>query len=209
VTEPAAPRPAPLTDPPLEKPARSVLSVRDMLIAIGVLIVIAFFFARSCSFSPGGPTVTPESAPTIDSVAALHTAAPRTPFGLRVPALPAGWRANSSDESAVTGGGRAVRVGYLTATGNYVRLVQSDAAEEALVATENGGSLAASGSVEVAGLTWVVYVRSNGEAIWVATEPGPPQTLLLLTGSAAEPDFRTLAQAAVEGERLPAGRLPS
>ena len=206
--EEAAPRPLP-AETPLEKPARSVLSVRDMVVAIGVLIVIAVLFTRSCSFSPGGPSVSPDSAPTVDSVAALQAAAPRTPFALHVPALPAGWRANSSEESPIDGGGRAVRVGYLTAAGNYIGLVQSDAAEEALVATENGGPLAASGSVQAAGLTWVVYKRANGESIWVATEPGQPQSLLLLTGSAAEPDFRTLAQAAVDGERLPAGTRPS
>lgn len=205
----AVPPPAAAEPGPPQKPPRSVLSVRDVLVAMGLLIVVALFFARSCSFSPGGPTVAPDSAPTVDAVAALQAAAPRTPFPLRVPALPAGWRANSSDESAVAGDGRAVRVGYLTASGTYLRLVQSDAAEEDLVATENGGPLAATGTVDAAGLTWVAYTRASREAIWVATEPGPPQTRLLLTGSAAEPDFRALAQATVEGERLPAGRPPS
>lgn len=198
------------SEPPV-KPHRSVLSVRDLLLAMGVIIVIAVLFTRSCSFSPGGPTVEPGSAPTVDAVARLQDAAPFTPFALHVPTVPAGWKANSVDDGPVEGGGRAVRVGYLTDGGAYVRLVQSDASEENLVAAEAGGPQTATGTVDAAGLTWVAYrVGPRSEAMWVAALPGAnPPSRLLLTGSATEADFRTLAQAAVDGRQLPVGRTPS
>ncbi|GEL24475.1 hypothetical protein PSU4_34290 [Pseudonocardia sulfidoxydans NBRC 16205] len=204
-------RPLDTGSAPPAKPSRGALSVRDMLVAMGVIIVIAVLFTRSCSFSPGGPTVEPGSAPVVDAVARLQDAAPFTPFALHVPTVPAGWRANSADSGPVQGGGHAVRVGYLTDGGAYVRLVQSDATEEDLVATEAGGPQTATGTVDVAGLTWVTYrVGPRNEAMWVAPLPSAdPPSRLLLTGSATEADFRTLAQAAVDGRPLPVGRTPS
>ncbi|ODT97996.1 MAG: hypothetical protein ABS81_28915 [Pseudonocardia sp. SCN 72-86] len=182
-----------------------------MLVAMGVIIVIAALFTRSCSFSPGGPTVDPESIPVIDAVARLQDAAPVTPFALHVPTVPAGWKANSVDSGPIEGGGRAVRVGYITDGGSYVRLVQSDASEENLVAAEAGGPQTATGTVEAAGLTWVTYaVGPRKEAMWVALLPSAdPPSRMLLTGSATEAEFRTLVQAAVDGRQLAVGRTPS
>ena len=198
------------SQPPVT-PHRSVLSVRDMLVAMGVIIVIAVLFTRSCSFSPGGPTVDPESVPVVDAVARLQDAAPVTPFALHVPTVPETWRANSVDSGPVDGGGRSVRVGYITGGGAYLRLVQSDASEENLVASEAGGPQTATGTVDSAGLTWVTYiVGPRKEAMWVAQLPSAdPPSRLLLTGSATDADFRTLAQATVDGRQLPAGRTPS
>lgn len=195
---------------PLPKPVRGLPKVREMALAIGVIVLIAVLFTRSCSFSPGGPTVTPGSAPTVDSVAQLHEAGLHTPFALHVPQLPPGWTANSADDGPVTGGGREVRVGYLTQGGSYLQLVQSDASEENLVASVAGGPQAATGTIDAAGLTWVVYrVPPRSEALWVAPLQANPASLLLITGSASETDFRTLAEAAVDGTALPVGSAPS
>lgn len=198
------------SEPPV-KPHRSVLSIRDMLVAMGVIIVIAVLFTRSCTFSPGGPTVEPESIPVVDAVARLQDAAPVTPFALRVPTVPESWKANSTDSGPIEGGGRAVRVGYITDGGSYVRLVQSDASEENLVAAEAGGPQTATGTVDAAGLTWVTYtVGPRKEAMWVALlSSANPPSRMLLTGSATEAEFRTLAQAAVDGRQLAVGRTPS
>ncbi|GAY13147.1 DUF4245 domain-containing protein [Pseudonocardia sp. N23] len=212
VGEPARTRvPVDTGEEPPVKPSRAALSIRDLLVAMGVIIVIAVLFTRSCSFSPAGPTVDPGSAPTVDAVARLQDAAPVTPFALHVPTLPAGWRSNSVDTGPIEGGGRAVRVGYLTDGGSYVRLVQSDASEENLVAAEAGGPQTATGTVDAAGLSWVVYrVGPRNEAMWVAALPSAsPPSRLLLTGSATEADFRVLAQAAVDGRPLAVGRTPS
>ncbi|MFC5993910.1 DUF4245 domain-containing protein [Pseudonocardia hispaniensis] len=198
--------------PPPGKPARSSLSMRDMLGALAVLAVVALVFAattQSCSFSPGGPSISADSAPVVDAQARLREAAVHTPFALRVPALPAGWRANSTDQGLVGGGGRAVRIGYLSPDGRYLRLVQSNAAQEPLVATEAGGPQIGRGTVEAGGATWVVYGNDGEEPFWVTTVPGAPESRLLITGSGSEQEFRTLASAALHGERLAVGTPPS
>jgi hypothetical protein len=193
--------------PPPAKPPRGSLRARDMLMALAVLLVIVAVGGgvRSCSFAPGGPTVDADAAPTVDAPARLAEFARASEFPLRVPAVPQGWRSNSSDRSPIEGGGTAVRVGYLTPDGKYLRLVQSDGAEEALVSTEAGGPLAGTGVTDAAGLRWVTYQAAGGEPFHVATAPDDPQVRWLITGSGTDPDFAALAQATVAGQILPAG----
>jgi hypothetical protein len=176
-----------------------------MVGAVAVLVVIVLVFAgvtRSCSFAPVGPSVDPAAGPTVDAPAQLRLLARTTPFPLRVPALPPDWRANSAGTEQVgAAGGRAVRVGYLAPGGRFLRLVQSDADEVALLATEAQGTPVASGPIVVSGTTWVTYADDdNREPIRVATLDG---VRLLITGSGSDDDFRTLAAAATAGEVLP------
>jgi Protein of unknown function (DUF4245) len=195
---------------PPSKPARSALTVRDMAVAIGVLVVIILVLAGtagSCSFSPGGPTVDDSRLPVVDAPAELAAIARTTPFPVRVPAVPSGWRSNSVDQDRVpapTGppdaANRSVRVGYLTPQDRYLRLVQTDAAEDALLATEAGKQPAlGSGAQDIAGLHWVVYTRDAGEPIWIATVPGDTPTRALITGSGSADDFAALANAMATG----------
>ena len=95
-------------------------------------------------------------------------------------------------------GGRVVSTGFLTPDGRYLRLQQGDATEEAMLRAEAGGGAApAQGPVDVEGQQWVAYSGERREAIWITDLDG---VRLLLTGSASEADFRTLAVAAVRGE---------
>jgi hypothetical protein len=175
-----------------------------MVGAVAVLVVIVLVFAgatRSCSFAPGGPSVDPAAGPTVDAPAQLRVLAGVVPFPVRVPALPPDWRANSvGTEQVGDAGDRAVRVGYLTPTGRFLRLVQSTADEPTLLAAEAQGTPVASGPVIVSGTTWVVYAGDNREAIRVATLDG---VRLLITGSGSDDDFRTLAAATTGGQALP------
>nr|WP_275404019.1 DUF4245 domain-containing protein [Pseudonocardia acidicola] len=185
-----------------------------MIIALAVMVPIVLLMAgamRSCTFSPGGPTVSSDAVPAVDAAARLREFAPRVPFGLRIPAVPAGWRANATDQGPVAGGGRAVRVGWITPDGRYVKIVQSDAAEEALVAAEAGGPQTGRGTVDAAGQHWVVYGQPGAEPFWVAdvATPGSPPVRLLITGSGTEDEFRTMATATLTGELLPAGTAPT
>lgn len=193
---------------PPRKPPRSALTVRDMLVAIGILLLavgVVGGVGRGCSFSPTGPTVDQGALPVVDAPAELRRLAPLAPFPLRVPAVPPGWRSNSVDQDLVSPAdpalGRAVRVGYLTPEGRYLRLLQSDATEEALLATETGGTpVPAAGTTEVAGLRFVVFGGPDDEPVWIGELDG---VRVLLTGSGAEPDYRALAGALAAGERLP------
>lgn len=193
------------TDPgPPAKPPRSALTVRDMAGAVIVLVAIVLVFAgvtRSCSFAPAGPSVDPGAGPTVDAPAQLRVLAGSMPFPLRVPVPPPDWRATTVDTARVgAAGARAVRTGYLTAEGHYLRLVQSDADETALLATEAEGAPVAVGPVAVGGTTWVSYTDGTREPIRIAALDG---VRLLITGSGTDEEFRTLAAAATGGDVLP------
>ncbi len=189
------------------------MTVRDMLVAIGVLalvVVVLGGVTRGCSFSPGGPSVDQGALPVVDAPAELREVARFVPFPLRVPGVPPGWRANSVDQDRVDpaddAAGRSVRVGYLTPEGRYLRLVQSDGTEEAVLAAETGATpVAARGTADVGGLSFVVYGAPDDEPIWIGELDG---VRLLITGSGAEQDFQALAGAVLTGEALPVGTAP-
>ena len=195
------------TDPgPPSKPPRSALTARDMigaLVVLALVVLVVGGLSRSCTFAPAGPTVDSSRLPVIDPRAELTRIAPGASFPVRVPAVPADWRANSVDQAPVPDGGRAVRTGYLTPDGRYIRLQQSDATEEALLRAEVGaGAVAAQGVVEVDGVRWVAYTGSRGEPIWISEVAGTAPVRMLITGSAGDAEFRTLAAAASAGEVL-------
>ena len=164
--------PGPADPGPSGKPPRSALSVRDMVGAVAVLVAVVLLFAgmtRSCSFAPGGPSVDPRAGPSVDAPAQLRVLAGSMPFPLRVPAVPADWRATTVDTARVgAGDARAVRTGYLTPHGHYLRLVQSDADEARAARTEAQGMPVATGPVVVAATTWVTYTDDTREPIRVA-----------------------------------------
>jgi Protein of unknown function (DUF4245) len=179
------------------------MTVRHMVgavLAVVAMVLVIGGLTRGCSFSPGGPSVDPAGIPTVDAAAELRLQAPRVPFPLRVPAVPADWRSNAVSQDRVEGG-RAVRVGYVTPEGRYLRLVQSDATEEALLATESTTAVGR-GTDDVAGQTWVVYGDGSDEPIRVADVPAPGagSVRMLITGSGSDGDVRALAEGAVTGE---------
>lgn len=188
--------------PPPAKPSRGSLTVRDMLAALGVLVVIVLVvggLSRGFGFAPTGPTVDPAGVPVVDAPAELRGPAASVPFPLRVPATPPGWRSNSVAREPVTGTDRrSVRVGYLTGSSRYLQLVQSDAVEDALLAAQAGTrTLVAQGTQDVAGRRWVVYGARPGEPVWIA-DLGPVR--LVISGSGTDDEYRALAGAAQAGE---------
>ncbi|MGD9527808.1 DUF4245 domain-containing protein [Pseudonocardia sp.] len=191
---------------PRRPPPRSALGPRQLVGAILVLLPVVLLLGglSRCSFAPGGPEIDPSAGPAVDAPALLRDAARLAPFAVRIPAVPPGWRSNAVDRATVAGGpGTAVRAGYVTGAGRYLELVQSDAPEEALVRDVAGTVPPPTGVVDVGGTRWVVY--GGDEALWVADVAG---VRLLVTGSAGEDEFRTLAEATLAGETLPAGTPP-
>ena len=194
----SGPEPGPPT-----KPSRSSMTVRDLLGALALLVVVVLAIGaltRGCAFAPAGPTVDPSAGPTVDARAQLRALSGSTPFALRVPAVPADWRSNAVGVVRVgPAGDRAVRTGYLTPPGRYLRVTQSDADEAELLAAESQDTPVASGTVEVAGTAWVVYADDTREAIRIAQLDG---VRLRITGSGDDAEFRTLAAAVTGGEVL-------
>jgi Protein of unknown function (DUF4245) len=189
---------------PPARPPRSALTMRDLLGAVGLLVLVVLVIGgltRGCSFAPAGPTVDPGAGPTVDAPGQLRALAGSTPFTLRVPVVPADWRANAVGTLEVgPASHRAVRTGYVLPTGRYLRVVQSDADEAELVAEEARGTPVASGPVDVAGTSWVTYGDGTPEAIWVAQVDG---VRLLITGSGDDVERRMLAAATTGGAVLP------
>ena len=190
------------------KPSRAGLRMRDMVGAVVILVVIigavmAWFGA--CSFSPGGPSVDPASAPTADASGQLTRTARSVAFPVREPALPKDWHPNSAGTSAVGTGASAdviVRVGWITSKGAFLQLSQSGGNAAEVLASEVGQEEAppSSGTVEVAGVTWTSYPARRDEPAWVTELDG---AVLLITGSASEEEFRQLATATQKATPLP------
>lgn len=168
-----------------------------MIFAILPLVLVSFGIAglfTQCSFTPTGPTVDNGSVPTVNVQAELHDAAAGVDFPVVDPKLPASWRANSSTSTTLPSHTEVVRVGWLTGDAQYLRLAQSNAAEEELVAGETRQAPLALGAVEAGGRQWVRYQGVRDEQAWVSERDG---VRLLITGNAGEAEFRTLAEAAL------------
>ncbi len=189
-----------------DKPERGSLRMRDMIGAVVVLLVIigaVLAFYGGCQFSPGGPTVDPDTAPSADASGELRRAARSAAFPVREPAVPEGWRPNSASTTAVGSGATAsviVRVGFVT-TGGFVQLSQSGGDAGEVVAKEAGHAEPPkpTGTVDVDGVTWTVYPGRRDEDAWVAELD---DVVLVVTGSASESEFRQLAKAAQEATPL-------
>lgn len=177
-----------------EQPSpRQRTRLRDLIGAVVVLLAVVgavVGFTRSCSFSPGGPSVAPPTR-TVDVPANLAAAASSVDFPVRRPNVPDDWRANSSSTTAVGRGDSVIiRVGWLTPD-RYVQLSQSGGPVADVVAAETGREEAGStGDVDVNGTRWAVYPGRRDEQAWV-TRLGDATVLVTGTGSAE--DFRTLA----------------
>jgi hypothetical protein len=199
---------------PAPKPAKPRLlqDGRDMFWSIAPLVLACIVLAGvlgMCSFAPNGPGKGP--TPKYDATAALQADANDLKIPIRVLRLPDGWQSNSGSRKGIEGGrtdpssGQHVRavsstVGYLTATGMYLSLTQSNADEDKLVASLNA-DLYPTGVQDVDGVKWVVYEGGErdgkqAEPVWTTRlngASGPAQ--IALTGAAGTDEYRTLAAA--------------
>jgi hypothetical protein len=186
-------------------PGRAGLRMRDMLGAVLILVAIigaVMAFYGGCSFSPGRPSVDPSSVPSADASGELTRVARSVTFAVREPAVPRGWRANSASTGPAGAGEVIVRVGWVTSSGAFVQLSQSAAEVRDVLVKETGQDdpPASTGTVEVGGETWTRYPGRRDEQAWVAELDG---TVVLITGSASEAEFRQLAEATQKAEPLP------
>ena len=116
-----------------------------MFWSLGPLVVGCVLLAGlvgMCSFQPGGSTK--GTIPSYDVSAALHADATTLGFPIRLPRLPAGWQPNSGGRGGIENGrtdtstGQRLNaatstVGYISPTGMYLSLTQSNADEDKLV----------------------------------------------------------------------------
>jgi Protein of unknown function (DUF4245) len=188
-------------------------SIAPLVLACVVLAGIV----GMCSFAPGGSNRGP--VPSYDAAGALRADAQTFAFPVRLPRLPAGWQPNSGSRGGIGDGrtdlstGQRVRavtstVGYISPTGMYLSLTQSNADEDKLVAWIHASSKSAmypTGTVDVDGTRWILYQGDGGvEPVWTTrldSPAGPAQ--VAVTGAGGVDQFRTLAEATQSQPPLP------
>ncbi|OBH87243.1 DUF4245 domain-containing protein [Mycobacterium sp. E2989] len=217
--------PAPAAGPargPVSRPAKPRLlqDGRDMFWSLMPLVLGCILLAGlvgMCSFQPGSHQ---GAVPSYDAAAALRADATTLGFPIRLPKLPAGWQANSGSRGGIQGGrvdpatGQRLNaatsvVGYLSPTGMYLSLTQSNADEDKLVGSIHSSAYPA-GTVDVAGTSWVVYngtgqSGADAEPVWTTRlSGGSGATQIAITGAGTTDQFRTLASATQSQPPLPA-----
>lgn len=201
---------SPVTIQPAPKPAKSRLRQdgRDMFWSITPLVVACILLAGlvgTCSFQLAGPKKGP--VPLYDAPAQLRADAEQLGFPVRLPELPDGWQANSGRRGGIDEGrtdpatGHRLRavistVGFISPAGRYLSLTQSNADEEKLISAL-GAQRYPTGSVDLDGVTWVVYEGGEStEPVWTTRLSGPTgPAQIAVTGAGDDAEFRTLAVA--------------
>jgi hypothetical protein len=197
---------------PAPRPAKPRLlqDGRDMFWSLGPLVLGCILLAGlvgMCSFAPSGTNK--GRIPSYDVATALRADAETFGFPIRLPQLPAGWQANSGGRAGIENGrtdpstGQRLNaatsiVGYISPTGMYLSLTQSNADEDKLVGSIHP-SVVPTGTVDVAGTNWVVYQGASqsgadAEPVWTSRLASPAGSAqIAITGAGSTDQFRTLA----------------
>ncbi|AXI79246.1 DUF4245 domain-containing protein [Peterkaempfera bronchialis] len=167
------------------KTQRGRQTVRDMILSLlvvgGVAAVVYIFIPHS----EGDPVR------TVPYTVELATARRAAPYPVLAPqGLPAQWRATSVRYSADDGGHATWHLGFVTPSGSYAAVEQSDdSADGVLRAQVKGGK--PDGSASVGGEDWDRYQGEPYRAL--VRESGGATTVV--TGSASYRELAQLAQA--------------
>ncbi|WP_226359151.1 DUF4245 family protein [Pseudonocardia sp. ICBG601] len=200
----------------MHKPGRGDASVRDLIWACLILVPVAlliFSVGGSCSFSPGGPAEDAASAPASTPRARIAEYARGSTFPLRA-AGRAGFRPGQLHRSSWPGRGRRHRraSGFVTPDADFLSLRPDRRVGRGrprhrvrLRGARRRPPRRCAAPCRRGGLTWEVYGAEGGEPFRVATLPGRPEVRVLVTGSASEDQFRTLADALTTARVFPPG----
>ncbi|SOB82300.1 Protein of unknown function [Streptomyces sp. 1331.2] len=171
------------------KGMRGRQTVRDMvlsMLAVGFVVWVGYLFLPHDADS--------DPVHVVEFKVAAATAKRAAPYPLLAPeGLPDKWRATSvsyrpADQN--NGKGNAWHLGFVTPSGQYAAVEQSDAPRDSLLSDKVAGGQP-DGTSEVAGRTWD---RVQGEKARALTAPTGSGTTLL-TGTASYEELAELAQA--------------
>jgi hypothetical protein len=207
---------------PAARPAkpRVLQDGRDMFWSLAPLVLGCILLAGMvgmCSFAPHGTNQ--GQIPTYNVATALRADAATLGFPIRLPLLPAGWQPNSGGRGGIENGrtdpstghrlnAATSSVGYISPTGMYLSLTQSNADEDKLVASIHS-AVVPTGAIDVAGTKWVAYQGAgqsgaDAEPIWTTRLAGPGGAAqIAITGAGSADQFRTLASATQSQPPLP------
>lgn len=187
---------------------RRKMGTKDMVMTMSIVLVVVALIAlygSNVSFVPGARPQQGE-APTADVLDGFAHAGATLDFPITAPVgLPGDWHPNSftvsdpdasNDGLAEVGTLQAVRGGWITPQQTFIQLVETAGDTPQTLQSEFGESRPVTSTVEAGGATWSITTGVRSEIAWVRTvETTEGRTTLLITGNAAEDDFRALAQA--------------
>lgn len=175
---------------------RRSLTMKDMWGAVGILAVVLVVVLGLNGTIGFGNSTDNGQTPVADVTGGLQKSAAALKLPLEIPqGLPADWQPNSfAQTDPFTAGGTriVVRGGWITESGRFVGLVQSTDSPADLIGNEIAQGLTSKAVVQAGGVDWDVYPGQRSEVAWVHAA-GP--IAVMITGSASEDDFRTLADA--------------
>jgi len=158
------------------RPRDLVLSLAVLLVPI-LLVVLGFQYLGS---DDKATVVNPDAAFSQAREAGLDTVRPG--------GLPAGWQSVSAvaqEEAGVV----TLRVGYITGSGGFLQLVESNRDAEPLLRRELGDGRPG-GSVRIHGVSWQAYPGRDGERALVWLQP---RRTVLVLGRAPMDELRAMA----------------
>jgi len=166
-------------------PKRTVRGWRDMVLSLAVLLVPIMIAIGVWQYLSSGQQVN-----VVDPGSAITQARQADAFPVLVPhGLPAGWRSTSA-ETTVSGKTVTLRIGYVTPSGGFAQLVESNKDSAALLSGSVPASAAPTGSVRIGGHDWARYNGDKQRAVLALLEPN---RTVLAVGQTSDDELRDLA----------------
>ena len=182
---------------------RILTSGKDMiwtlipLLAVCALVAIA---SGNCSVGLTG-TASDDKTPAYDVHNGLAADARTMPFPIRRPPTPEGWKPNSGSTGEMAGGSTSSNVGWVTGTGAYLQLTQTNASEDDLVQKLGGDDVSSgTGTKDIGGHTWVTYSTHDDNKFWI-TDLSDVRIAVMSRGPDSE--MEQMAQSVLAQQPLP------
>jgi len=156
----------------------------DMILSLAVILVIVGIVV---AFQQRGGQAVHVIDPS-DTYAGARSAAS---YPVRVPDLPDGWRATSATNQTGEGGRLTMRVGFLTPSGQYAQLVESDLERAVILNRDVSAGARPIGTLLVGAVPWdKLPAKKPGDRALALTAAG---VTYVVYGSASYAELSTLA----------------
>lgn len=157
------------------------------LVVMFIAVAVTIGFTGLCSFNPGKP----ENGPVheVDAQSFLNMEARRVDYPVRLPDVPKGWTPNST-RAGMAAGSQSTIVGFVTASGAFIQVTQTDAPADKLPA--DGKERTRDGAADVEGIEWAKFQPTDGNdrRVWVG-DLGDARAMI--EGTANDDEFTQLA----------------
>ncbi|MGH3646057.1 MAG: DUF4245 domain-containing protein [Micromonosporaceae bacterium] len=171
--------PSPIQTTGGRRPRDLVLSLAVLLVPIGLVLLLFQYIGGDREVT----VVDPAPAIAEARAAGLPVAEPGK--------LPDGWKPTSA-VTRIKDGTVTLRIGYVSPSGGFVQLVESNADAAELLRDELGGGGRPDGVAELGGRSWQTYPGRESERALVLTEP---ERTVIVLGRAPDEELRELAAA--------------